>query len=206
VLIPRRPRFGHNPVEASCAVVVGVLAGARDHDRAAGGRDRSRVGRTVGVVRNRVINHRCAGRSSGEQLHGRWRALYHAVRTDDGEAAHPPIHGVTRHAYWDVGGAQRSVQPYARDLGVVGPPTFTINEIAASQSSHPPTGDVTVAGYFVHAIVQDLPDGVVGGVKFGHVTEVAHAFGSFATWVEAAIYHDVAEAIITGAAHDLTAS
>lgn len=125
----------------------------------------------------------------------------------DGETVQLLIHGATyNHSYWDFGTIDGISYSYARDLAAAGFPTFAVDEIGAGQSSHPPSSDLTVQveAYVAHEIVQDLLHGAIGGTTFGKVLEVAHSVGSITAWVEAATYHDVAGAIITGAAHDTT--
>jgi pimeloyl-ACP methyl ester carboxylesterase len=129
------------------------------------------------------------------------------VELASGETVQLLIHGATyNHTYWDFGTIDGVSYSYARDLAAAGFATFAIDEIGAGQSSHPLSSDITidVAAYVAHEIVQDLRDGVIAHTKFAKVIEVGHSFGSFTTWVEAATYHDVAGAIITGAAHDTT--
>ena len=117
------------------------------------------------------------------------------------------IHGATyNHTYWDFGTIDGISYSYARDLAAAGFPTFAIDEIGAGQSSHPESSDVSIqtAAYVAHEVVQDLLDGAIGGTSFGKVIEVGHSFGSITAWVEAATYHDVAGAIITGGGHSTT--
>jgi pimeloyl-ACP methyl ester carboxylesterase len=124
-----------------------------------------------------------------------------------GETVQLLIHGATyNHTYWDFGRIDGVSYSYARNLAAAGFPTFAIDEIGAGQSSHPPSSDVTiqVAAFVAHEIIQDLLGGAIGGTSFGKVIEVGHSFGSITTWVEAATYHDVAGAIITGGAHSST--
>lgn len=127
-----------------------------------------------------------------------------ASELDNGETVQLLIHGATYdHSYWDFGTIDGVRYSYARDLALAGYPTFAIDEIGAGQSSHPPSTDVSIqaAGYVAHEVVQDLLHGAIGNTTFGKVIEVGHSFGSLTTWVEASTYHDVAGAIITGAAH-----
>jgi pimeloyl-ACP methyl ester carboxylesterase len=121
-----------------------------------------------------------------------------------GETVQLLIHGATyNQTYWDFGTIDGVRYSYARDVAAAGYPTFAIDEIGAGQSSHPPSADITIqaAAYVAHEAVQDLRDGAIGGRPFGKVIEVGHSLGSLTAWVEAATYHDVAGAIITGAAH-----
>jgi pimeloyl-ACP methyl ester carboxylesterase len=124
-----------------------------------------------------------------------------------GETVQLLIHGASyNHTYWDFGTIDGVPYSYARDLALAGYPTFAIDEIGTGQSSHPPSSDVTIqsAAYVAHEIVQDLLSGAIGNTAFGKVIEVGHSFGSITTWEEAATYHDVAGAIITGGVHDTT--
>jgi pimeloyl-ACP methyl ester carboxylesterase len=121
-----------------------------------------------------------------------------------GETVQLLVHGATyNHSYWDFGTIDGVGYSYARDAAVAGFPSFAMDEIGAGASSHPPSSAVTIqaAAFVAHQIVQDLRHGSIGKTAFGKVIIVGHSFGSIAIWDEAATYHDVAGAIVTGAAH-----
>jgi pimeloyl-ACP methyl ester carboxylesterase len=117
------------------------------------------------------------------------------------------IHGATYNRdYWDFGKIDGIEYSYARDMAAAGFPTFALDEIGASTSSHPPSDQITVqsAAFIAHQIVQELRGGTISGVPFGKVIIVGHSLGSTAVWEEAITYGDVDGVIVTGAAHSVT--
>jgi pimeloyl-ACP methyl ester carboxylesterase len=114
------------------------------------------------------------------------------------------LHGASyNHSYWDFGTIDGIRYSYARDLALAGFPTFAFDQIAAGQSSRPPSGTVNtaVAAYVEHEVLQGLRNGSVTGIQFGKVIEVGHSLGSLTTWQEAITYQDADGLIITGAVH-----
>jgi pimeloyl-ACP methyl ester carboxylesterase len=117
------------------------------------------------------------------------------------------VHGLTYdHQYWDWPQSPQ-VYSYVRSATDAGYATFAIDRLGDGSSDHPVDGtSVTVqsGAYVLHQIVQDLRAGSIGGTAFAKIIAVGHSFGSATAGYEAATYHDVDAAILSGMMHDAT--
>jgi pimeloyl-ACP methyl ester carboxylesterase len=113
------------------------------------------------------------------------------------------VHGaVYNHLYWDfpVGNGYYS---YVNAALAAGYATFNIDRIAAGNSSHPPSGQLSGAAYAVslHDAITALRSGALDGHAFTRVAWIGHSFGSSLAWDEITRYHDADAAILTSALH-----
>lgn len=110
------------------------------------------------------------------------------------------VHGITYGTwYWD--------SPYQPDKysvvnGLIkhGYATLNIDRLGEGRSSHPISAAVTADtnANTVHALIDKLHKGDIGGIKFGHVGLVGHSYGTVTTYLETAKYNDADVVIGTG--------
>lgn len=85
--------------------------------------------------------------------------------------------------------------------------TFVIDRLGTGQSDKPADAQALTTqshAYVVHQLVQKLRAGQIAYTSFEKVILVGHSFGSQVVKYEAATYHDVDGAIITGSMHDVS--
>ena len=116
------------------------------------------------------------------------------------------VHGATyNRLYWNFpyGNGYYSYVDAATAAGYA---TFDVDRIGNGSSSHPPSSSLTVdaGAVALHDAVTALRAGTADGHPFSRVIIAGHSLGSAETMTEAARYHDVDAAIITGALHALS--
>ncbi|MGH7883907.1 MAG: alpha/beta hydrolase [Candidatus Dormibacteraceae bacterium] len=83
--------------------------------------------------------------------------------------------------------------------------TFVVDRMGTGESSKPLsallTADLQAAA--VHAVIQELRDGEIGGHRFNKVIVGGHSLGSAISILEAANYHDVDGVFLSGFSHKL---
>lgn len=122
------------------------------------------------------------------------------------KTVHVLVSGITYdHNYWDLP-YQQDRYSYVKSLTEGGYATFNIDRIGIGNSSHPPSDSVTVQSnaFVLSQVDQALRDGQVNGVKFNHIINVGHSFGSVVVIEEAAEYGNVDGVIISSFLHKLT--
>ncbi|MGP3970375.1 alpha/beta hydrolase [Streptomyces sp. 6N223] len=110
------------------------------------------------------------------------------------------VHGLTyNHSYWDFPAIDAS-HSYVRAAVAAGYATFSVDQIGAGDSSHPPSAAATLPATSValHDAITALRSGEVGGQAFDRVMWVGHSYGSIHAWYEIPRYRDVDAAILTG--------
>ena len=103
------------------------------------------------------------------------------------------------HRYWTVPGPYH----YAAAMLRAGYAVLALDRIGTGGSSRPPAREVTADSNtaVLHQVVQALRTGAAGLPAFDRVVTVGHSYGSGIVLMEAARYHDVAAAVITGMLH-----
>ncbi|MEH1967221.1 alpha/beta hydrolase [Nostoc sp.] len=119
---------------------------------------------------------------------------------------HVLVSGITYdHNYWDFP-YQEKHYSYVKALTKAGHATFNIDRIGIGNSSRPPADKVTVQSnaFILNQVDQALRDGKINNLKFKHIINVGHSFGSIVVIEEASQYSGADGVIISGFLHKLT--
>lgn len=110
------------------------------------------------------------------------------------------VHGITYGTYyWDFP-YQPEKYSTVNYLDKAGFATFNIDRVGDGASGHPlsPLVNAQSQAEVDHQLVQELKNGHVGGIPFGHVGLVGHSYGTVINWIESAMYNDTDIDIGTG--------
>ncbi|WP_341530534.1 alpha/beta fold hydrolase [Nostoc sp. UHCC 0302] len=119
---------------------------------------------------------------------------------------HVLVSGITYdHNYWDFS-SQKERYSYVKALTKAGNATFNIDRIGIGNSSRPPADKVTVQSnaFVLNQVDQALRNGKINNLKFKHIINVGHSFGSIVVIEEATQYGGADGVIISGFLHKLT--
>jgi pimeloyl-ACP methyl ester carboxylesterase len=108
------------------------------------------------------------------------------------------------HVYWDFP-YRPATYDFREALNRAGYASYVVDRLGTGASSRPPSavasGLVQAAG--VHASVQALRAGLIGGHRFSRVIVGGHSLGSGIALIEAATYGDVDGLLLTGYSHSV---
>ncbi|MBD2517955.1 alpha/beta fold hydrolase [Nostoc sp. FACHB-973] len=122
------------------------------------------------------------------------------------KTVHVLVSGITYDRnYWDFP-YQKERYSYVKALTKAGYATFNIDRIGIGNSSHPRADQVTVQSnaFVLNQVNQALRNGKINDVKFKHIINVGHSFGSVVVIEQASQYGCVDGVIISGFLHKLT--